>query len=91
MEDEILIGLFDSLKNEVREDVGALKTEMGERFDRVEARLDRMEARLDKIAAGTHYVTRLADWSEKQDKFQEDALRRMNQFDDRLRKLEGRS
>ena len=41
-----------------------------ERFDRVETRLDRMEARLDKIAAGAHYVTRLVEWSEKQDLFQ---------------------
>jgi hypothetical protein len=47
-----------------------------------------MEARLDKIAAGAHYVTRLVEWSEKQDKFQADALRRFNEFDERLRKLE---
>lgn len=27
-------------------------------------RVDRMCARLDKIAAGSHYVTRLVEWSE---------------------------
>lgn len=50
--------------------------------------VERMEDRLDKIAAGAHYVTRLVEWSEKQDKFQADALRRFNEFDERLRKLE---
>ena len=50
--------------------------------------VERMEARLDKIAAGEHYVTRLVEWSEKQDKFQTDALRRFHEFDERLRKLE---
>jgi Skp family chaperone for outer membrane proteins len=52
--------------------------------------VDRMEARLDKIAAGAHYVTRLVEWSEKQDKFQSDAQRRFAELDERLRKLEGR-
>ena len=47
------------------------------------------EARLDKIAAGTHYVTRLADWSEKQDLFQADTLRRLNDLTDRVKRLEG--
>ncbi len=50
--------------------------------------VERMEARLDKIAAGAHYVTRLVEWSEKQDKFQADAVRRFNEVDERLRKLE---
>jgi len=40
-------------------------------------RVDRMSARLDKIAAGSHYVTRLVEWSEKQDRFQEDILKRV--------------
>jgi hypothetical protein len=66
----------------------SLETEMGQRFDRVEARLDRMEARLDKIAAGSHYVTRLVEWSEKQDLFQADTLRRLNDLADRVKRLE---
>lgn len=67
----------------------SLETEMGERFDRVEARLDRMEARLDNIAAGSHYVSRLVEWSEKQDQFQADTLRRINELADRVKRLEG--
>ena len=67
----------------------SLKTEVGQRFDRVDARLDRMEARLDKIAAGAHYVTRLVEWSEKQDLFQADTLRRLNDLADRVKRLEG--
>ena len=66
----------------------SLETEMAQRFDRVEARLDRMETRFDKIAAGAHYVTRLVEWSEKQDLFQADTLRRMNDLADRVKRLE---
>jgi hypothetical protein len=52
---------FDRLEQLFQSTFDSLKAEMGQRFDRVDARMDRMEARLDKIAAGTHYVTRLAD------------------------------
>jgi hypothetical protein len=67
----------------------SLETEMAQRFDRVETRLDRMETRLDKIAAGSHYVSRLVEWSEKQDQFQSDTLRRLNDLADRVKRLEG--
>ena len=67
----------------------SFETEIGQRFDRVDARLDRMETRLDKIAAGSHYVSRLVEWSEKQDQFQADTLRRLNDLTDRVRRLEG--
>ena len=67
----------------------SLETEMAPRFDRVEACLDRMEMRLDKIAAGSHYVSRLVEWSEKQDQFQADTLRRLNDLADRVKRLEG--
>ena len=46
----------------------SVKNEMKEGFHRVDARMERMEARLDKIAAGAHYVTRLVEWSEKQER-----------------------
>ncbi len=52
-------------------------------------RVDRMNTRLDKIAAGAHYVTRLVEWSEKQDNFQGDILRRVDELDQRVRRLEG--
>ena len=67
----------------------SLETEMGQRFDRVDSRLDRMETRLDKIAAGSHYVSRLVEWPEKQDQFQTDTLRRLNDLADRVKRLEG--
>jgi len=47
-------------------------------------RVDRMSARLDKIAAGSHYVTRLVEWSEKQDRFQEDILKRVAALEARI-------
>jgi hypothetical protein len=77
-------GLFRSLETEMNQRFNRID----ERFDRVEARLDRMEARLDKIAAGSHYVTRLVEWSEKQDLFQADTLRRINDLADRVKRLE---
>ena len=58
----------------------SLSREIGE----VRERVDRMSVRLDKIAAGAHYVTRLVEWSEKQDKFQEDILRRVQVIESRL-------
>jgi len=50
----------------------------------VKERLDRMEMRLDKIAAGAHYVTRLVEWSEAQDKFQQDILRRVQALENKV-------
>ncbi|HEV3199752.1 MAG TPA: hypothetical protein VGZ73_17735 [Bryobacteraceae bacterium] len=81
-------GLFRSLETEMNQRFDRAEARNEERFDRVEARLDRMEARLDKIAAGSHYVTRLVEWSEKQDLFQADTLRRINDLADRVKRLE---
>jgi hypothetical protein len=75
---EFFVSLFDSLKSEMKEG-----------FDRLDARMSRMETRLDKIAAGAHYVSRLVEWSEKQDAFQSDTLRRLNDLADRVKRLEG--
>jgi hypothetical protein len=47
-----------------------------------------MDARLGKIAAGAHYVTRLAEWSEKQDVFQLDILHRVQALETRVNKLQ---
>jgi hypothetical protein len=81
-------GLFRSLETEMNQRFDRAEARNEERFDRVEARLDRMESRLDKIAAGAHYVTRLVEWSEKQDLFQAETLRRMNDLADRVKRLE---
>lgn len=61
-------------------EVGSLSRELGE----VKEILGRMAVRLDKIAAGSHYVTKLALWSEKQDEFQADILRRVQALERRL-------
>jgi predicted nucleic acid-binding Zn-ribbon protein len=58
----------------------SLIREIGE----IKERGDRMNVKLDKIAAGAHYVTRLVEWSEKQDKFQEDILHRVQVIERRL-------
>jgi hypothetical protein len=50
----------------------------------VKERLDRMETRFDKIAAGAHYVTRIVEWSEKQDHFQIDILRRVQALEEKV-------
>jgi hypothetical protein len=70
----------DELKQQFRE-LSTLVENGKESLERVIKgvgdRMDRMSARLDKIAAGSHYITRLVEWSEKQASFQEDILRRI--------------
>lgn len=73
MSDEELKAHFDSLFKLITDFKESLEREIGE----VKDSGSRMEARLDKIAAGAHYVTRLVEWSEKQDAFQADILKRV--------------
>ncbi len=80
MTDEELKQQFRALSSLVEHVKESLEREVQDVGDRV----DRMSARLDKIAAGSHYVTRLAEWSEKQDRFQEDILRRVAALEARL-------
>jgi hypothetical protein len=80
---------FENMFRSLETEMGQRFDQVGNRFDRVDARLDRMETRLDKIAAGSHYVSRLVEWSEKQDQFQTDTLRRLNDLADRVKRLEG--
>ena len=72
-----------TLIQEVKE---SLEREIGEIRDT----LSRISARLDKIAAGAHYVTRLVEWSEKQDLFQTDLLQRVQTLERRVKDLEKR-
>jgi septal ring factor EnvC (AmiA/AmiB activator) len=64
MEDEILLGLFDSLKNEVKQEIQSVKDELRPMKDAVQ----RMEARLDRqgtfLQTGARQVSRLAVWTE---------------------------
>jgi len=72
-----LVTLVEGLKDSLEREIGGVRE-----------RVDRMDARLDKIAAGAHYVTRLAEWSETQDKFQADLLHRVQTLETRVGKLE---
>lgn len=77
--------MFRSLEREFHGLAGRMQVQFAE----VHTGLDRITVRLDRIAAGAHYVTRLVEWSEKTDQFQMDTLKRLNEMDNRLRKLEG--
>ena len=68
----LITGLMDSFNREI----GGVKDQLA-----------RMETRLDKISAGSHYVSRLVEWSEKQDQFQIDILRRVQALEQRVAKL----
>jgi len=62
----------------------SLEREIGE----VRERIDRIDVRLGKIAAGSGYVTRLVEWSEKQDRFQLDILERVQKLESRVDKMQ---
>lgn len=70
----------------------SLEREMNNRFDSVDARLDRMDIRLMRmdrtVSAGTRQVANLTEWSEKQDQFQSDTIRRIANLEERVNKLE---
>jgi len=69
----------------------SLEREFRHGFGKLNERIDRMDARLGKIAAGAHYVTRLAEWSEPQDQFQLDILHRVQVLESRVDKLQNGS
>ena len=77
---------FASLERLVDNVVRSLGSEIGD----VKAIAERFSARLDKIAAGTHYVTRLAEWSEKQDAFQKEILERVRAIEANNQELKAR-
>ena len=79
----------------------SLETEMNGRFDHVEgrfdainARLDQTNARLDRIGGlvngGGRAIAKMIEWTEKTDVSLADVLRRQAEFEERLRKLEGK-
>ena len=68
----LVISLHDSHSREIAE---------------VKETIARMSVKLDKVAAGAHYVTRLVEWSESQDQFQADILRRVQVLEQKVSKL----
>ena len=87
MTDEELRQQFKALSTLIENVKDSLEREI----THVNQRLDRMETRLDKIAAGTHFVARLAEWSEKQDHFQADLLHRVQVLEDKVDKMQSKS
>lgn len=77
---QILDAKFDPLFKLVTDFKESLEREVSE----VRDQLDRVATRLDKIAAGSHYVGRLAEWSEKQDAFAADILHRVQALERKL-------
>jgi len=84
--------LFGSLEREMNSRFDTLESEVTGRFDRMEARLDRMDVRLQRmdhsLTNGARQLIRMMEWSEKQDQFQSDTIRRLDELDARIRKLE---
>ena len=83
--------LADSLKSEMAQRFDKVDT----RFDQFEARMDRMEARMDRIGGrvnvGSRASARLAEWTEKSDQFAGETLRRLNDLDQRMAKIESKN
>ena len=84
--------LFRSLEKEMHQGFADASEQVSDRFDRLEARMDRMEARMDRIGGlvngGSRALTRMIEWSEKQDRFQADTLRRLDTLEGRIGRLE---
>ncbi|SPE32411.1 hypothetical protein SBA6_180022 [Candidatus Sulfopaludibacter sp. SbA6] len=97
---QALSTLVESVKESLEREIDGVKVSLERQIESVKDSLERqigglsqsvqrMEARLDKIAAGAHYVTRLVEWSEAQDAFQRDLLRRVQVLESRLDKIQG--
>jgi hypothetical protein len=83
MDDELkqqlaaIVTLIENVKESLEHEIGTLRQS-----------IERMDARLAKIGAGAHYVSRLVEWSEKQDQFQADTVRQIHELADRVKRLE---
>ena len=73
---DAIVTLVENVKESLEHEIGTVREGVV-----------RMEVRLGRIAAGSAYVTRLVDWSEKQDVLQLDILRRVQALESRLDKL----
>ena len=88
--------LFRSLEREMGTRFDRVETRLNgvdARLDSVDARLDRMDVRLQRLDGsmtnGARQFARLFEWSEKQDQFQSDTIRRIEELNKRIAKLEG--
>lgn len=90
MDDQTLYDLFDSLKNEVKQENDALRRD----FQPVRDGIQRIEARLDRqggiINGGARQVARLITWSEEIDAMLAERDGRITELERRLERLEGK-
>jgi len=82
--------LFRSLETEMHQQFDAVNT----RFDGVDARLDQLNARMERIGGlvngGGRALAKINAWAESNDVLMADLLRRQQDLEQRLRKLEGK-
>lgn len=50
--------------------------------------LSQLNSRVDRMSAGSHYVSRLTEWADKQERFGEDILTRIQLLERKVDKLE---
>jgi hypothetical protein len=68
--------------------VETVKESLEREIARLREGIDHMDTRLIKITAGAHYVSRLVEWSDKQDVTQADLLKRVQRLEQRLDELQ---
>jgi hypothetical protein len=86
------MSFFERLFRSLESEMDSRFNDMNSRFDRLEVRMDRMETRMDRIGGlvngGTLALTRLIEWSERTDQIGVETLRRINDLNDRVTKIE---
>jgi hypothetical protein len=83
MDDRTLMDLFGSLSREI----GALRQDVKDGFERVETRLARQGG---IINGGSRQIARLIEWSEKMDQMLGERDERIAELSRRLDRLEGK-
>lgn len=90
MDDQTMFDLFDSLKQEFKQEFDSLKREihpMKDALERIEARLSRQGG---LIQGGARQITRLVTWSEEIDRLLTERDARVEELTRRVEKLEAR-
>ena len=87
---QFIENLFRSLEAEMRQGFAEVRREIGE----VKSQVTQMNTRMDRIGGlvngGARAIAKLAEWSERTDVTTADLLHRVEDMDQRLRKLEGK-
>jgi len=65
----------------------SVKESLEREIQNLSKRVDRMEIRLKRIEAGAHYVTRLVEWSAKQDDITNEIVARVEKLESTVEEL----